>query len=930
MRFVCGRSSLAWSIVTSCLLWFAAAGVARADLQDDFTGNTLAPSWTIHDGYAAHYPADVTNHASFAMTGNHLSISFPGGQEHNQWWLDHAQITRAFPGSGVYEIKVDSAVTGSQQFGIVFENSPGTFMMFMVYASDQIYAYVERFAQIGGQQYKTTVFGTALGLQLPTAGPYYVRVTLDDHADPSNRTWHFQWSNNGVNWTSLVSGVLEGPYNGGNAGTIQQVGLFAGNQPYGFDGFNAQFDYFRFTSPASLPTDAPSELVARGGDQVVNLWWKAVSGADSYTVYRRLSSGGTFASIGVTATPSFDDASASNGTRYTYAVTAHKNGVESATSTSVDAVPHVLTSMQGLPSAGLVLALSASELAYITANGQQVLQWPNVLGPKRAATALGTSAPQFVTSGVNGAPAVRFDGVNDFLSLPTNGFENFTAGISLYVVMRPTVLQSGFKILALGNGPGQQNVVLGRAGSSAGLQYFTDNSSGNVQWFNTDHGLAANDSTLISLQQESGAANSLSFAEIARNGVAVNGQNVWVPPVTARAVNYIGKSYWNEGMFQGDIAEVLLYNRTLTASEQTAVKSYIATKYGINVSGTGEPPPPPPPPPPLTAPTGLVANGGDNAIALSWDVVTGAIGYRVYRSNVPAGGFAQIADLTGINYADTGVANGTAYRYVVTAYKPAEESVASVEVSATPSAPLPPNEGIPTDGLILSLDAQTALIQYGNGGAVPSWQDTSVFSHHAIVSGGGAPKVVSNAIGGRPAVRFDGLDDFLTLPTSGFENFTAGISLYVVMKPTVLQSGFKILALGNGPGQQNIVLGRAGSSPGLQYFTDNSSGNVEWFNTSDGLFAGDTALVSLLQGAGTANGVSDAAVSRNGVLLGNKNVWVPPVTTRAVNYLGKSYWNEGLLQGDVAEILLYNRILNATEQAAVKTYVAQKYGISVQ
>ena len=31
--------------------------------------------------------------------------------------------------------------------------------------------------------------------------------------------------------------------------------------------------------------------------------------------------------------------------------------------------------------------------------------------------------------------------------------------------------------------------------------------------------------------------------------------------MATRAVNYIGKSYWNEGMFQGDIAEIILYNR---------------------------------------------------------------------------------------------------------------------------------------------------------------------------------------------------------------------------------------------------------------------------------------------------------------------------------------------------------------------------------
>jgi hypothetical protein len=56
-----------------------------------------------------------------------------------------------------------------------------------------------------------------------------------------------------------------------------------------------------------------------------------------------------------------------------------------------------------------------------------------------------------------------------------------------------------------------------------------------------------------------------------------------VPPVTTRAVNYIAKSYWAEGMFQGDIAEIILYNRKLSAQEHAAVQTYVANKYGLTL-----------------------------------------------------------------------------------------------------------------------------------------------------------------------------------------------------------------------------------------------------------------------------------------------------------------------------------------------------------
>ena len=74
----------------------------------------------------------------------------------------------------------------------------------------------------------------------------------------------------------------------------------------------------------------------------------------------------------------------------------------------------------------------------------------------------------------------------------------------------------------------------------------------------------AGEASLISLLQGPGADNTLSFAELAKNGVVLGGDNVWVPANATRSLNYIGKSYFNgDGLFQGEIAEILLYNRDL-------------------------------------------------------------------------------------------------------------------------------------------------------------------------------------------------------------------------------------------------------------------------------------------------------------------------------------------------------------------------------
>jgi fibronectin type 3 domain-containing protein len=986
-----------------------AVAQAEPQFQDEFNTPGLGAGWTTWDGYALQHPSDTGNHAAIQSTGSQLSISFPGGMEHNQWLLKHAQITRPHLGSGVYEIKVDSAMTGDQQFGLAFEQNAGTFMHFMLYsnANDRVYAYVERFALVNGQQHRATVYGQELPLAVPSAGPHRIRVVLIDNANPANRTWKFDWSPDGSTWIEIMSGVLETNLPEENMGTIQRVGLFAGNQPTGFHAFDAKFDYFRYyNSLANVPLSKPGNLRASAGNQKVDLAWDAVSLASSYNVYSVPSSGSPTL-LGTTTQLTFAQSGLTNGTTYRYAVAAVRAGVEGP-SAEVSAVPHV-NGLATLPAQGLVLALGASELAYTQASGSAVSTWPNAAGPSIAATSIGSQTPTLIHSAINGQAAVRFDGVDDHLTLPS-GFQDFTAGMSLYVVKRPSVLTPGFKIVALGNGAGQHNIVLGRAGSTSGLQYFTTNAGGEYAWFNTPSGLAAGEASLVSVLQDGGSAGSLALAEVAKNGVALFAQQVFVPPVTVRSVNYIGKSYWADGMFQGDIAEIVLYNRKLTAQEHANVQTYIANKYGLSLGGSTPSLGAPggvgatagngsvalswsavdgatgyrvlrsttsggpytqvaspagtshsdsgltngtayyyvvrafnaslesvnssqvsatPNQASLAAPTGVGATAGNGSVVLSWSAVSGATGYRVLRGTISGGPYTQVASPAGTSHSDSGLTNGTAYYYVVRAFNASLESPNSQQVSATPVVPLPePNPALPASGRFLVLDAQTAALQFANGAAVTAWQDISGNARHAAASGSTTPVLVTNAINGQPVLRFDGVDDHLTLP-SGFQDFTAGMSLYVVKRPSVLTPGFKIVALGNGAGQHNIVLGRAGSTSGLQYFTTNAGGEYAWFNTPSGLAAGEASLVSVLQDGGSAGSLALAEVAKNGVALFAQQVFVPPVTVRSINYIARSYWAEGMFQGDIAEIVLYNRKLTAQEHANVKAYLAGKYGLSV-
>lgn len=113
----------------------------------------------------------------------------------------------------------------------------------------------------------------------------------------------------------------------------------------------------------------------------------------------------------------------------------------------------------------------------------------------------------------------------------------------------------------------------------------------------------------------------------------------------------------------------------------TGMKNPSSTQTKINldvlVVGAVEP----------AAPAGLTAAPGDGAVQLAWTPVDGAKGYHIYRSTTPGTGFVKVNTtvVTAASYRDSGLTNGKAYYYRVTAVgEYGLESAQSTEAGATP------------------------------------------------------------------------------------------------------------------------------------------------------------------------------------------------------------------------------------------------------
>jgi poly(hydroxyalkanoate) depolymerase family esterase len=95
---------------------------------------------------------------------------------------------------------------------------------------------------------------------------------------------------------------------------------------------------------------------------------------------------------------------------------------------------------------------------------------------------------------------------------------------------------------------------------------------------------------------------------------------------------------------------------------------YNALFFGLNVTGPA-------------APTGLAVTGTtDTTASLSWNAVSGAAGYNVYRGGTKV----NTSAITGTGYTDTGLATGTGYTYTVSALDSGgSEGPQSTSVNAT-------------------------------------------------------------------------------------------------------------------------------------------------------------------------------------------------------------------------------------------------------
>lgn len=210
-----------------------------------------------------------------------------------------------------------------------------------------------------------------------------------------------------------------------------------------------------------------------------------------------------------------------------------------------------------------------------------------------------------------------------------------------------------------------------------------------------------------------------------------------------------------------------------------------------------------------------------------------------------------------------------------------------------------------------------------SGGLVSSWADQSGNGNNAVnATSGQQPSLISNAVAGKPALRFDGIDDSLISVTGALTGNTPH-TIFLVSKFTSASAfaGGAVLYSGTAGGNQNSTLGS--QKDGRLWVGGYGEDDATPYSNSAGDLASNVGttqfrLTEKLYSAGNFKGYLDGVkvIDGNGATynLGNTETGV-----------GRQFDTGTYYAGDIAEVLIYNTALSDSDRTAVEAYIAGRY-----
>jgi hypothetical protein len=437
------------------------------------------------------------------------------------------------------------------------------------------------------------------------------------------------------------------------------------------------------------PPAAPSGLSAttNGASRIDLAWTDNSTNETGFAIERRQGSGSftEIARVGANVT-TYANTGLSASSGYCYRVLAFGGDGSSSWTTEACATTAAPPPVQPVPvpTLGLRVRVLGGDLAGLVADGAGVAAWPNRGSEGDAVQGSASRLPTF-HAGSPGGPFggrahVGFnegsdnDEVLEVLSVTPHG-----SGTLIAVFRQEDVSAHNYGLFAMwGSSTNRGGFGTYRSASPNALHYWDQTS----QWVNSSFTVSAG-APYVAVWRLDGSA-ALDFQV---NGQA-QGSTALASDIHQPFDRYlIGASEPStSSRFDGQVAELLYWDRPLPNCERDQVVAALGAYYGVSVAVSGGVCVPP------AAPTGLIASASSpEVVTLTWiDASTNETGFMLERRNA-SGSFAQVARLgpSVTAYADVGLVPETPYCYRVRAFNGDGSSANTNEACITTPAPDP-------------------------------------------------------------------------------------------------------------------------------------------------------------------------------------------------------------------------------------------------
>lgn len=554
-----------------------------------------------------------------------------------------------------------------------------------------------------------------------------------------------------------------------------------------------------------------------------------------------------------------------------------------------------LAFMSSVPQQSSDLMMHLRSDAGVVNTAGSISQWTDQSGNSMNATqATGALQPTVVAGGINSSilPTVSFNGSSKYFSLPS-GFSDLTPGATVAVMLKPSSSSATGTEFSAGNASNADALILKNVGTQVALTTYNNASTTTVT--TTTNPLSTTQFKFVEAVFAPGTTNGTGTIFVNGSQQIQSTTMVQTLRNVARTSGFAGVGLSLVNYFPGEIAEMLVFRKALSASERASLESYMLSKYAVGTQPTLDAP--------IVTPTAATVLPGQT-ITLSQS--QGATIYYTLDGSTP-------------NPSSSVWSNGQALTLsqptTLKAYAVApffnDSSVASfffdVDASTRP---------IPRSGLVAWFDAQKGVTQVS--GAVSNWQDISGSGNDASqATSANRPVVKLDAINNLQSIKFDGTNDSLKLP-SGMANFTSGMTVFAIVKPAAVTAGARVFDFGNGAASHNVYLSLASTTSNAVFVYNLASSSS--LTAASSLTVGRFQLLEMVHnGSTTATLLTNGTQTAQGTVNGINNI------VRTDNNLAKASGGSNFLNGELAEVLVYNRALSGTERAQVEAFLAAKW-----